>query len=199
MELTFSNYFVYIPYGTWYYMVVSIYPSESKAVVFLLTSRENLAEKVILPFEKILGPVEHRSLWYPFEQSRYYEKELGPNLKRCVVGFKNIFEPERLVELKKLSQELEQKYSVLGTQYSVRAINIDPGYVDFFKVVLASGKSGGQKVALSKDVFAYTLLRFEKGKWIPFEWTYPDFKAQIYHKDLLKIRESLKVDLANRL
>lgn len=170
----------------------SIYPSQSKAIVFLLTSDEALAEKVIAPFEKILGPVEVKSAWHPFEHSPYYEKELGPNLKRCLVGFKKIFKPEKLAELKKLSKQLEHRTSHVAH----RTINIDPGYVDLFKVVLASGKSGGQKVALSKDVFAYTLLRFEKGVWHPFEWTYPDFKAIIYHKALLKVRESLKKNLA---
>jgi len=165
----------------------SIYPPEAKAILFLLTNQPELVQKVIAHFEPVLGKVEIQSDWYPFDQSNYYEKEFGKNLKRCVVGFKNIFEPHRLAELKEMAVELEQP--------SPRKINIDPGTVDLFKVTLASTKAGGQKVALSKEIYAYTLLRYEKGKWIPFEWTYPDFKETIYHGDLLKIRESLKMSL----
>ena len=173
----------------------SIYPSESKAVLFLLTNQEALAQKVIAHFEPTLGPVEIQGPWHDFHHSPYYEKEFGKNLKRCVVGFKNIFEPHRLAELKHQTSQLEKKLS----QTEDRAINIDPGYVDLFKVVLASGKAGGQKVALAKDVHAYTLLRYEKGKWQPFDWTYPDFKEATYHDELLKIRQILKKELANRL
>lgn len=167
----------------------SIYPKEAKAILFFLTNQEVLVEKVLPAFVNRLGPVALRSAWHPFPKSHYYEKEMGPNLKRCFVAFKNIFEPHRLTELKETATKLEG---------SPRRINIDPGYIDLFKVVLASGKSGGQKVALSADVFAYPLLRFEKGKWIPFEWSFPDFREPTYHEDLLKVREELKKDLAHR-
>lgn len=181
----------------------SIYPAEAKAILFLLTNQIELAQKVIAHFEPILGPVEIQSAWHPFDQSNYYEKELGKNLKRCLVGFKNIFEPHRLVELKELTTRLEHPSPLpsptRGEGEGKRVINVDPGYVDLFKVVLASGKGGGQKVALAKEVHAYTLLRYEKGEWYPFEWTYPDFKEPTYHKDLLEIRKRLKRELASHL
>ncbi len=173
----------------------SIYPPQAKAIVFFLTNQEKLLPEVLPYFEPILGAVEIQSAWYPFTQSRYYEKEFGSNLKRCLVSFKNIFEPHRLVELKQLAIEIERR----TTHDARRTTNIDPGYLDLFKMVLASGKAGGQKVALSHDVYAYTLLRYEKGKWEPFEWTYPDFKEPTYHPDLLKIRRQLKKELSNRL
>lgn len=181
---------------------LSIYPKEAKAILFLLTGpgqnqtadEDARVEKVLPPFVDRLGPVEFQSTWHPFPKSHYYEKEMGPNLKRCFVAFKNIFEPHQLAELKNFSTQAEKKFA----EGSQRAINIDPGYVDLFKVVLASGKSGGQKVALSEEVFAHTVLRFEKGKWIPFEWTYPDFREATYHEDLLKLREGLKKELAHR-
>lgn len=163
---------------------MSVYPTESKAVVFLLTADETLVPSVIAAFEKMLGPVEMQGNWHPFE-SHYYDNELGSNPKRCLIGFKNIFEPHRLPKLKNLSRKLEKKMK--------RKINIDPGIVDLFKVVLVSGKGGGQKVALTKNCYAYTLLRYEKEKWLPFDWTYPDFKAPFYHADLLTIRKSLKI------
>lgn len=167
----------------------SIYPAEAKAILFLLTAQEALAGPVLSEFSKILGPVELQSPWHPFTHSSYYEEEMGKNLKRCLVGFKNIFEPHRLAELKTLAGRLEGKK---------RKINADPGYVDLFKVILASGKAGGQKVALTAETYAYPILRFEKGNWHPFAWTFPDFKEETYYRNLLKIRENLKNQLLSR-
>lgn len=162
-------------------MSKSIYPTESKAIVLLLTAQPELATKVIREFSKKLGPIEIQSPWHPFH-SHYYNEEVGENPQRCLIGFQNIFRPEQLPELKNLARKLEGK---------TRAINIDPGYVDLFKVVLVSGKGGGMKVALANNAHAYTLLRYEHNQWHPFPWTYPDFKEATYHEELFKLRRSL--------
>lgn len=179
----------------------SIYPAEAKAILFLLTAHQELAEPIIEKFSTLLGPVEHQSPWHPFTHSSYYEKELGPNLKRCLISFKNLFEPHRLAELKRLATEQEKLMthdpSTKLRAGSCRMTNIDPGYLDLFKVVLASAKAGGMKTALTAETFAYPILRFAKGGWHPFEWTFPDFKEETYHRDLLKIRESLKHRLSS--
>ncbi|MDP2599643.1 MAG: DUF4416 family protein [Deltaproteobacteria bacterium] len=167
---------------------------KAKAVLFLLTQNPALADGVIAHFEKTLGPVALRGDWHLFEKT-YYEEELGPDLKRCVVGFKNPFQPWHLAELKRECIKIESGLPrpLRGLAMTTgRKINIDPGYVDLFKVVLASGKGGGQKICIAENIHAHTLLRYEKGGWIPFEWTFPDFKADTYHGDLLKIRRSLK-------
>lgn len=173
---------------------------KSKAIFFLLTSDEKKADAALQHFESLLGPSEFKSAWHPYPQGHYYEKEMGPNLKRCFVSFKNIFAPHRLAELKQLAIQFESQTSTLQDSYTPRRqINIDPGTIDLFKVVLASGKAGGQKVALAPGIYAHTLLRFEKGAWLDFPWTFPDFKAPTYHQDFLKIRERLRKELAHRL
>ena len=178
-----------------------IHPSQCKTIVLLLTNNFPLAEKVIKQLEKKLGPLELQSPWFHFDHTNYYEDELGVGLKRCLLGFKKICEPHRLRELKKFTKRLEKKFgrrpltppsSTRGED--LRGINIDPGYVDLFKVVLASGKSGGQKVALSKDVYAHPLLRFGHNQWDPFVWTFPDFQSKQYHKYFLNLRQSLRMD-----
>ena len=167
--------------------------NKAKAILFLLTQNPALADAVIDHFEKILGPTEFRGAWHLFEK-KYYEEEMGADLKRCVVSFENLFEPWKLAELKRECVKIERLPRPLRglAMTAGRTINIDPGYVDLFKVVLASGKGGGQKVGLAEGIYAHPLLRYEKGKWIPFEWTFPDFKADTYHSDLLKIRQSFK-------
>ncbi len=162
-------------------------PSTCKPVIFFITNAREQLQEVLPAFEEKLGPVLLQSAWFPFHYSRYYEEEMGPKLERCFVGFKNNFPPEKLPELKYLSIALEKKTE----RDNHRTINIDPGYIDLYKLVLATGKGGGKKVALTGDVFAHTFLCFEKKKWVSFEGTFPDFKETHYHEDLRKIRDSL--------
>lgn len=169
----------------------SIYPTAAKAILFLLTNQEGLLKKILPDFEALLGPVAIKSRWFDFPQGHYYEEEMGKNLRRSFISFKKIFEPYRLAEFKKFSVAIEQSL----VQNNRRTINIDPGYVDLFKMVLASNKGGGQKVAVAQDIYAHTLLRYEKNEWRDFPWTFPDFKSKQYHEDLSKVRTELKNDI----
>lgn len=160
----------------------------AKAILFCLTNEEELLPKVIESVALMLGPLDHQSKWHPFPKGHYYEEEMGPSLKRCLLSFEKNFDPTALVSLKKETTKIEKKFSKDGK----RKINIDPGYVDFCKVVLASWKKGGLKIALNDGVFAHLALRYEKGGWLPLPSTFPDFLAPTYHQDLLTIRKKLK-------
>lgn len=69
-----------------------------------------------------------------------------------------------------------------------RTVNLDPGYVDCWKVVLASFKAAGHKVYLSRGVFADPVLWYERGMFRPMLRGFPDFATGRYDRDLLRIR-----------
>ena len=73
-----------------------------------------------------------------------------------------------------------------------RRVNIDPGYMDYYKIVLASFKEGPQKIYLGEGVYADPILLFYEGEYVPFQWTFPDFKAGIYAEDFRAIRALYK-------
>ncbi len=56
-----------------------------------------------------------------------------------------------------------------------RRINIDPGYINPERLILAKGKNFTHRVYLSKGIFADLTLIFQKGSFRPLEWTYPDY------------------------
>jgi hypothetical protein len=122
---------------------------------------------------------------YPFDTTDYYEPEMGPNLKRRLVSFLQLVPPESLCRAKHICNEIED--SLAGERG--RLINLDIGYLDHNKIVLASFKGAGQKIYLGDGVWADLVARYRDGRYSPFEWTFPDFRDGRYDKELLTIRQ----------
>lgn len=74
-------------------------------------------------------------------------------------------------------------------------VNLDVGYLDFHKLVLASAKYNGQKIYLDQGIYADPTLYFEGGQFHAFENTFPDFKSNTYHEVFLKIRNTYKAQI----
>ena len=137
------------------------------------------------------GSVDFRGEEHPFDATDYYEREMGRDLRRLLVSFARLVEPEALVDAKLAACEMEARLAVDGR----RRVNIDVGYLDVHKLVLASGKFAASKVHLGRGVYADVTLRYSEGRFQPFDWTFPDFRAGRYERDLVRIRERYKEGL----
>src|SRR5262245_66173855 len=134
------------------------------------------------------GPVDWESEDFPFDVTNYYENEMGTGLLRRFYSFQKLIMPDEIAEIKILTNELEKKYR----NEKGRQINLDPGYLDTYKVVLASTKFGGQKLYVAKGIYADMTLVMYKGQWESFAWGFPDFKSRRYDAVLSKIRDLYK-------
>jgi len=141
----------------------------------------------------LFSPVEYRSNVYPFDITDYYVDEMGGPLSRVIISFENLHDPSFLVCGKEKAVQVETTCSLHGK----RLVNIDVGYLDLHKVVLASYKGRGNKIYLNRGVWADMILSFRKGKVDPFPWSFPDFKRGIYDRDLLHIRNQYRKKLAS--
>ncbi len=145
-------------------------------------------EQVKRDLESLYGKIDYTSPVFPFDFTDYYRKEMGDDIKRLFYSFEDLVSPDILADIKVKSNEIEDLYS-LGEK---RSVNLDPGYLDYYKIVLASMKFGGQKVYLSKGTYADITLWYEKGNFKTFPWTFLDFKSGLYDNIFLHIRNLYK-------
>lgn len=140
------------------------------------------------------GPIDYTGEDVPFTVTGYYEPEMGSGLLRSMVAFEELVGPETLVELKLKANEIESELSSRGR----RTVNLDVGYLDIHKAVLASGKYDAQKVHLGCGIYADIVCRYSGGEFRPYDWTFPDFRERRYDADFLEIRRLYKRQLRRR-
>jgi hypothetical protein len=163
-----------------------------KLFVAALYAREDALQTAVLLMESIWGETDYTGPGHLFDLTDYYEPEMGKNLKRRLISFRELFSPERLGEAKHAANDIEDK--IAGE--TGRLVNIDAGYLDPGKIVLASFKGAGQKIYLGGGVWADMVARYRSGRYQPFEWTFPDFRGGRYDMELKTIREILRGQLA---
>src|SRR5438552_3797718 len=112
--------------------------------------------KLIDPLEKRLvhayGPVDHRSAVIPFDFTDYYEPEMGGLIDRVFFSFERLIEADRLPEIKRQTNEIESESAPLLKTVK-RPVNLDPGYVEQAKVILASTKNFYHRIYLGGVIF----------------------------------------------
>ena len=141
--------------------------------------------------ETEFGPIDYKGEFLPFDTTEYYRDEFGTGLYRGFIAFRGLDDPGRLPDLKHAASRLEAAMGRDGK----RVFNLDVGYLDPDKLVLASFKRGPCKLYLRDGVYADLLLRYSKGRFDPLPWAFSDFRDGRYDKSLLVIREKLKSEL----
>jgi hypothetical protein len=162
-----------------------------KLVVSLFSPQEVLIDRLISELERLFGPTDWRSPKLFFDRTRFYEKEMGWPLHRRFVAFRDLVRPERLVEIKHSTNDLEKRYLEEGK----RKINIDPGYISLERVVLATGKNYSHRIYLSRGIYADLTLIFKKGSFRALEWSYRDYADPEFIGFFNALRDSYKRQL----
>jgi hypothetical protein len=119
----------------------------------------------------------------PFTATDYY-RDIAPNLLRRFVAFEELVPAGGLPEWKRAAIAIEAE------SRAPRIVNADPGYVDGARLVLASTKDHAHRVYLRDGIFAEVTLRFRFGKWVSFDYTFPDFASGAYDAFLSEARSS---------
>ncbi len=166
-------------------------PQPVKLVASLLTGELVLLDAVQEDLVDAWGPIDFASALLPFDHTDYYAPEFGPALQRQVVTFERLIPPGDLPRIKRQTNELEGELAVSGR----RRVNIDPGYVSLGKLVLASTKDHAHRLYLGQGVYGEVTLTYQRGRFRPWPWTYPDYASDRYCDLFEVIRRRYKAQL----
>jgi len=139
------------------------------------------------------GALALESETFPFETfTDYYAKTMGETLPKRLWAFERLIQPDRLPTIKRLTNDWEAEFKSFTTSSADRPLNIDPGYIDLGKLILASTKDHAHRIYLSDGIFAETTLIYTQKQWKSLPWTYPDYQSTGYQTFLTQCREYLK-------
>jgi len=166
-----------------------------KLIVGMIGIDENIFSSAEESLSAKFGIIDFQSDIYPFIYTNYYIKEMGTNLLRKFIAFERLIQPEKIVEIKLFTNELEKEFLFSGTNN--RKINLDPGYVTAAKLILASTKDHIHRIYLQNGIFAEITLWVENKSFQPWQWTYPDYRSQEYIQIFNEIRQLYMSQLRN--
>ena len=159
-------------------------PLPVKYLIAVLYHREELLAAVKEKLVQLWGEIDFEGADHIFDVTDYYNPEMGSPLMRRLISFGRLYPPDILVDMKLQCNDIETALSREGR----RSVNLDAGYLDHNKYLLASAKEAGQKVYLDKGIYADLSGRYKDGRYRPFEWSFPDFRDGRYDGELLSIR-----------
>jgi hypothetical protein len=131
------------------------------------------------------GPIRLQSPLFDFVETSYYDDEMGCGLKKRFFAFERLIGQSDLVSIKLATNEIERlaaQHSEWATPRSgvARPVNLDPGYLQLGKWVLATTKDQSHRLYLGHGIYGEVTLRYERGEFVPWPWTYPNYCREDY-------------------
>ncbi len=166
-------------------------PQPVKLIVGILAANHQCLHSAIDLLSAKFGRIDFSSDDWPFDKTDYYNDEIGPRILRKFVSIEKLIEPGKLAKIKLQTNKLEQKLAKSLALPVPRPVNLDPGFIEPSKLVLATTKNYSHRIYIGKKMYAEVTLIYDKGKWRHFEYTYPDYREQCYFDFFSKVREKL--------
>jgi hypothetical protein len=146
--------------------------------------------------EETYGPLAGLSAPLVFDQTQYYTPTMGPDLRKQFLAFADLREADDLAAIKLHTNALEDELAASGTYAESRPLNLDPGFLNLGKFVLATTKDQAHRIYLRLGIFAEVTLRFHARAFEPWPWTYADYRQPAVLEFLAQTRETYRRLLA---
>ena len=169
-------------------MAEPLAPPNVKLICGMISSQVDLFEKALAPLAEAFGAVDLVSEVMDFDFTHYYDAQMGSPLYRRFVAFQKLTSPETLIEAKLTTHAIERDFAASAGGAVARPINLDPGYVEPSKLVLASMKNFSHRIYLGRGVYGDLTLMMHKGAWKAMDWTFPDYASGRYFSFLDEVR-----------
>jgi len=157
----------------------------------MISSRGDWLDAAAEAMAKAFGAIDEVSETMDFDFTHYYDEAMGSPLYRRFVSFAKPMPPDTLAEAKLRTNDIEAAFPRRPGGAVARPVNLDIGYVERSKLVLASMKNFSHRVYLGRGVYAEVTMQYHAGRWQPLPWTFPDYASGRYDAFLLAVRDRL--------
>ena len=159
-----------------------------KLIVGVIYHDKEIYERALEILTDKFGPVDAVSEEFSFskEFSTYYDEEIGGEGRRLILSFRDTVDASLQAEIKTFTNSVEAEFSVNGN----RKINLDPGFINHGRLMLATTKPAGFRIPLSDGIYTELTLFFARGGWHEFPWTYRDYRSERVQSFITEVRKN---------
>lgn len=160
---------------------------KEKLIIGVIYHDKDVLERALEILTERFGETEDMCEEFSFSQefSNYYDGELGGEGMRRIYSFKRLVDPSEQADIKTFTNELELSLSPEG----MRLINLDPGFINHGRLMLATTKNTGFRIPLKDGIYTELTLFYARGKWNKFPWSYRDYQSEKVQNFLTVVRK----------
>ena len=161
---------------------------KEKLIVGVIYRDEEVLKRALTALVERFGEIEDCSEEFSFskEFSNYYDEEIGGEGMRRIYSFRQTVDASKQAEIKEFTNAIEAELAVEGA----RKINLDPGFINHGRLMLATTKPAGFRIPLSRGIYTELTLFYARGAWQRLPWTYRDYQSEMVQKFITTVRES---------
>ncbi|MCP2606641.1 DUF4416 family protein, partial [Candidatus Aminicenantes bacterium AC-708-I09] len=111
-----------------------------KLICGIIASDKKIFEMAEKELSFLYGKIDYSSDLILFNFTDYYERQMGPDLKRKFISFERLIDPSELSSIKIKTNELEEEIKK-RLNLNRRAVNLDPGYLTRSALIIATAKN----------------------------------------------------------
>ena len=165
---------------------------KEKLIIGVIYHEKEILERAMEILTSEFGEVEAVSEEFSFsgEFSTYYDDEIGGEGFRRIYSFKDTVDPSRQAAIKIRTNEIEAELSLDGR----RRINLDPGFINHGRLLLATTKETGFRIPLKDGIYTELTLFWARGGWQKLPWTYRDYQSERVQKFITEVRRTYLAD-----
>ncbi len=171
------------------------HPSRSLLVIACFSRRTAALDWAAQRLAQEYSPISLTSKDFQFDQTKYYEKDMGTGLWKRFLAFATLVANDCLADIKNRTIQIEKELADQRLYPENRPLNLDPGLLQLGKFLLATTKDQSHRIYLRDGIYAEVTLRYRDGAFEPWPWTYADYHQPGYHEFLLQARSYLKSQL----
>jgi hypothetical protein len=161
---------------------------KEKLIIGVIYHDEEIFKRAMDILTEEFGEIDDCSEEFSFSEefSTYYDDEIGGEGMRRIYSFKELVDPSRQADIKIRTNEIEASFSEGGK----RKINLDPGFINHGRLLLATTKETGFRIPLKDGIYTELTLFWARGGWQKLPWTYRDYLSERVQNFITKVRKN---------